>query len=52
VTFIERDPNLEAVRALPGYPAVHDQLVANAGGRGPDTGALLGDRASDVGGKP
>lgn len=52
VTYIERDPNLEAVRALPGYPAVHDELVANAGGRGPDTGALLGDAASDVGGKP
>jgi hypothetical protein len=34
VRLVETDPDLEPVRALPGYAAVRDRLAANAAGAG------------------
>jgi len=51
-TYIDGDRNLARIRGLPDYGPIHDMLVENAAGHRPNTGALLGDAASDVGGKP
>ena len=48
-TYIDRDRNLARIRALPDYGPIHDMLVENAAGHRPNTGALLGDAASDTG---
>ncbi|HEX5040061.1 MAG TPA: hypothetical protein VFW95_08010 [Candidatus Limnocylindria bacterium] len=47
--YIERDPNLEAARALPAYAPIRARIASNAKHDPPDTGELLGDESTDAG---